>query len=137
MTQISFVNPSLILNQTGKRSFPSLRQETHHFFLGTDSAPHPTSEKYGEEAKAGIFNAAYGLEVVAEIFAQENKLEHFADFASNNGAAFYGYQPAHDELLLTRKQVEIELASTLSTRDGDQVVLFGVDEASQWTVSPV
>ena len=107
------------------------------FFLGTDSAPHPTSEKYGEQAKAGIFNAAYGLEVVAEIFAKENKLEHFADFASKNGAAFYGYQPSEDELLLTRKQVEVELASTLSTRDGDQVVLFGVDEASQWTVSPV
>ena len=107
------------------------------FFLGTDSAPHPKSEKYGEQAKAGIFNAAYGLEVVAEIFAQENKLEHFADFASNNGAKFYGYQPSEDELLLTRKQVEVDLASTLSTRDGDQVVLFGVDEASQWTVSPV
>ena len=72
----------------------------------------------------------------AEIFAKENKLDYFADFASNNGAKFYGYQPSEDELLLTRKPVEAELASTLSTRDGDQVVLFGVDEASQWTVSP-
>ena len=106
-------------------------------FHGTESAPHPTSEKYGEQAKAGIFNAAYGLEVVAEIFAQENKLEHFADFASNNGAAFYGYGPSEDELLLTRKQVEVELASTLSTREGDLVVLFGVDEASQWTISQI
>ena len=107
------------------------------FFLGTDSAPHPTSEKYGEQAKAGIFNAAYGLEVVAEIFAKENKLDHFSDFASKNGAAFYGYPTSEDELLLTRKQVEVELASTLSTRDGDQVVLFGVDEASQWTVTQI
>ena len=107
------------------------------FFLGTDSAPHPTSEKYGEEAKAGIFNAAYGLEVVAEIFAKENKIEHFSSFASKNGAAFYGYEPSQDELQLTREQVDVELASTLSTRDGDKVVLFGRDEASHWTVSPV
>jgi len=105
------------------------------FFLGTDSAPHPTSEKYGEQAKAGIFNAAYGLEVVAEIFAKENKIENFSAFASTNGAAFYGYEPSEDELVLTRKQVEVELASTLSTSDGDQVVLFGIDEASHWTVS--
>ena len=45
------------------------------FFLGTDSAPHPTHAKYGKDAKAGIFNAAYGLEVIAEIFATENKLD--------------------------------------------------------------
>ena len=107
------------------------------FFLGTDSAPHPSSEKYGEEAKAGIFNAAYGLEVVAEIFAKENKIENFPAFVAENGAAFYGYQPSSDRLLLTKKQVDIELASTLSTTDGDQVVLFGIDEASQWTVSSV
>ncbi|MEC7924283.1 MAG: dihydroorotase [Actinomycetota bacterium] len=107
------------------------------FFLGTDSAPHPTSEKYGEQAKAGIFNAAYGLEVVAEIFAEENTVENFSAFASQNGAAFYGYEPSEDELLLTRKQVEVELASTLSTSDGDQVVLFGVNEASHWTISTI
>ena len=134
----SFPTKPIINSESDRQAIVSVATSGNpSFFLGTDSAPHPTSEKYGEQAKAGIFNAAYGLEVGAEIFAKENKLEHFADFASKNGAAFYGYQPSEDELLLTRKQVEVELASTLSTRDGDQVVLFGVDEASQWTVSPV
>lgn len=107
------------------------------FFLGTDSAPHPTSEKYGEEAKAGIFNAAYGLEVVAEIFVEAGKLENFPAFVSKNGAAFYGYEPSCSQLLLTREQVELDLAAMLSTSDGQQVVLFGLEEASHWTVTAV
>ena len=116
-----------ILVQTVTSGSPS-------FFLGTDSAPHPTKAKYGKEAKAGIFNAAYGLEVVAEIFATENKLENLAAFTSENGAAFYGYTPAEEHLVLTREQVEIEVATHLSTESGNEVVLFGAEEASHWTI---
>jgi dihydroorotase len=104
------------------------------FFLGTDSAPHPTKAKYGKEAKAGIFNAAYGLEVVAEIFATENKLENLPAFTSENGATFYGYAPSEEHLVLTREQVEIEVATHLSTESGNEVVLFGAEEASHWTI---
>ena len=104
------------------------------FFLGTDSAPHPTKSKYGKEAKAGIFNAAYGLEVVAEIFAAEKKLENLPAFTSENGAAFYGYEPSEEHLILIREQVEIEVATHLSTESGKEVVLFGAEEASHWTI---
>ncbi|HJM28919.1 MAG: dihydroorotase [Acidimicrobiales bacterium] len=104
------------------------------FFLGTDSAPHPTKAKYGKEAKAGIFNAAYGLEVVAEIFASEDKIDQLPAFTSENGAAFYGYEPSEEQLVLTREQVEIEVATHLSTQSGKEVVLFGTEEASHWTI---
>ena len=50
------------------------------FMLGTDSAPHPTTAKYGPTAKAGVFNAAYGLEVVAEVFHQNGCLDQLAAF---------------------------------------------------------
>ncbi len=107
------------------------------FFLGTDSAPHPTKAKYGKEAKAGIFNAAYGLEVVAEIFASENKIEQLQAFTSENGAAFYGYAPSSEQLILTREEVEIDVATHLSTVSGNEVVLFGTEEASHWNVETV
>ena len=105
------------------------------FFLGTDSAPHPTHAKYGKDAKAGIFNAAYGLEVVAEIFATANKLDNLAAFTSVNGATFYGYEPSQETITLHRSSLDPEKATHISTEDGNQVVLFGVEEASQWTVS--
>ena len=104
------------------------------FFLGTDSAPHPSREKYGKDAKAGIFNAAYGLEVVAEIFSAENKLENLATFASVNGAIFYGYEPSQQNITLHRSPIDPEKATHISTEMGNQVVLFGAEEASRWTI---
>ena len=104
------------------------------FFLGTDSAPHPTEAKYGKNAKAGVFNAAYGLEVVAEVFAKENRLDQLAAFASYNGSAFYGYSHSDENIVLTRQEVELEVATHLSTQSGNKVVLFGIEEASHWTI---
>jgi dihydroorotase len=111
------------------------------FFLGTDSAPHPSSDKYGPRAKAGIFNAAYGLEVVAEVFAQRGRLDSLAAFASQNGAAVYGFEPARERIRLERVDegsAGIELPSErLVTSGGQEIVLFGAGEAGHWRVSPV
>ncbi len=104
------------------------------FFLGTDSAPHPTTAKYGPTAKAGIFNAAYGLEVVAEVFYQQNKLEKLEAFTSRNGAEAYGVAVADTRIRLTREAVDTEIATSFTTTAGDEVVLFGTDEAALWKV---
>lgn len=107
------------------------------FMLGTDSAPHPTTAKYGPAAKAGVFNAAYGLEVVAEVFHRAGALEALASFVSANGVAVYGVGPPSHRLRLSRSEVGVDRAATLSTRLGDEVVLFGTDEASRWRVAAV
>ena len=75
------------------------------FFLGTDSAPHPLSQKEARVAKAGIFNAPYGLQVTAEVFHQSGSLDQLAAFVSLNGARRYGFQPSADKLRLTRRDV--------------------------------
>ncbi len=105
------------------------------FFLGTDSAPHPTAAKYGPVAKAGVFNAAYGLEVVADVFHQEGSLDQLAAFTSTNGAAVYGVEPSEHRLMLTAESTDQDLATHLTTAAGDEVVLFGDDEATRWQVS--
>lgn len=110
------------------------------FFLGTDSAPHPLSEKEARVAKAGIFNAPYGLEVTAEVFHQEAALDQFANFVAINGAIRYGHEPASDSLRMTRDEARVaasSIAETLTTTAGDEVRLFGVDEAALWTIQPV
>src|SRR5262249_28960574 len=42
-----------------------------HFFLGTDSAPHPVAMKETACGCAGIFTAAGALEIYAEVFEDE------------------------------------------------------------------
>lgn len=106
------------------------------FFLGTDSAPHPTTAKYGPQAKAGVFNAAYGLEVVADVFARADALDNLAAFVSHNGCAVYGVPAPEHHIELRAETVDVERASTLTTAAGDRVVLFGVEEATRWSVRP-
>ena len=109
------------------------------FFLGTDSAPHPSAHKYTDRAKPGIFNAPFALPVVAEVFHQAGALAHLEAFVSLNGCGHYGYPPSGEKLRLTR--VADGCASTgdpvpdsVVTADGQQVVIFGVDEARRWRV---
>lgn len=104
------------------------------FFLGTDSAPHPTTAKYGPKVAAGVFNAPYGLEVVAEVFHGAGHLDRLAGFVSHHGAAVYGVPPAEQQVRLTRSQQGEVPADRLRTESGQEVVFFGVDEAARWTV---
>ena len=105
------------------------------FMLGTDSAPHPTTAKYGPNAKAGVFNAAYGLEVVADVFDQHDALDNLSSFVSGNGCAIYGVEPPERTITLTSEKVDTETATSLSTSAGDEVVLFGAEEATRWTIT--
>ncbi|MCP3939600.1 MAG: dihydroorotase [Actinomycetia bacterium] len=106
------------------------------FFLGTDSAPHTSTAKYAPTVAAGIFNAAYGLEVVAEVFHRAGAIDNLGAFVSVNGAAVYGYEPSDEQIRLTRVESRDVGESKLVTAIGD-VVMFGVEEAAHWIVEPV
>jgi dihydroorotase len=59
------------------------------FFLGTDSAPHPTHAKESACGCAGVFSAANSLGCLATVFEEEQALENLNAFTSLNGARFY------------------------------------------------
>lgn len=59
------------------------------FFLGTDSAPHPTSLKEAACGCAGCYSAHAALELYAEVFEQAGALDKLEGFASFHGADFY------------------------------------------------
>lgn len=111
------------------------------FCLGTDSAPHSTAKKYGPSGAAGVFNAAYGLEAVAEIFYQQGRLDNLAKFVSHNGTAIYGVGPAETRLRLTRTDEPEEVRGAppdrLVTRSGDEVVHFASDVAKLWHIEAI
>jgi dihydroorotase len=72
------------------------------FFLGTDTAPHPASDKESACGCAGIFTAPAALEVYAGVFEEEGALDRFEAFASLNGPAFYGLPPNEARVTLDR-----------------------------------
>ena len=59
------------------------------FFLGTDSAPHASHLK-DTTGCAGCYTALSALELYAEAFDAADALPRFENFASFNGADFYG-----------------------------------------------
>jgi dihydroorotase len=74
------------------------------FFLGTDTAPHPATEKESACGCAGIFTAPLALETYAQVFAEEGALDRFEAFASLNGPEFYGLPPNEARITLRRER---------------------------------
>lgn len=59
------------------------------FFLGTDSAPHPRSDKECSACSAGVFSAPVALAALAEVFDIADALDKLEDFVSRFGAEHY------------------------------------------------
>lgn len=72
------------------------------FFLGTDSAPHVVGAKESACGCAGVFNAPVALEAYATVFDEENALDKFEAFASENGARFHSLPLNDGQVTLTR-----------------------------------
>ena len=97
-----------------------------YFFLGTDSAPHPVSAKESAKPPGGIFTAPDAIELYAQVFEEEGKLENLETFASLNGAKFYGLPSNEEKITLGKSPWTID--ELVSVRDGGTIRPFGYDE---------
>jgi dihydroorotase len=77
------------------------------FFLGTDSAPHPREAKESACGCAGIFNAPFALERYAGVFEEQGALDRLEEFASVNGALFYGLPLNLGSVTLERADTQV------------------------------
>lgn len=100
------------------------------FFLGTDSAPHERGLKEAACGCAGIFSAPTALEAYLTVFDEENALEHFEAFASENGRIFYGLPPNEGTVTLTRERNDEPRSVAL--RDGKSIETFMGDGELPW-----
>lgn len=89
------------------------------FFLGTDSAPHPISQKENACGCAGIYNAPVAMACYADLFAAHNALAHLEAFCSLNGPRFYGLETNSETITLSRKPWTVPLTLPL----GDDYVI--------------
>lgn len=112
-----------------------------HFFLGTDSAPHPTHAKErATGCAAGMFTAPVALECYAQVFDEMGKLENLEAFASLNGPRFYGLEPNEETVTLKKELWTID--ETVEVSNGDRIRPFGYHEEKEkrltinWRVLP-
>lgn len=73
------------------------------FFLGTDSAPHSVQAKETPPCCAGIYSASAAIEWYACVFDAMDSLHTLEQFASRNGALFYGLQVNTQRISLVRE----------------------------------
>jgi dihydroorotase len=100
------------------------------FFLGTDSAPHERGAKEASCGCAGIFSAPTALEAYLTVFDEENALEKFEAFASENGRRFYGLPP--NEGFVTLKREPSDAPEHVSLDGGKSVETFMGGGALLW-----
>jgi dihydroorotase len=100
-----------------------------HFFLGTDSAPHPIAAKEAACGCAGIFTAASAIELYAEVFEEEGALGRLEAFAALYGPAFYRL-PAN-EVRVTLQREPAAVPERIGEAEG-AVVPFRAGERLRW-----
>jgi dihydroorotase len=77
------------------------------FFLGTDSAPHAKGSKESDCGCAGIYSAMSALEIYTQIFEDQGCLDKLEQFASINGAKFYGLPVNTRQVTLVKQTWDI------------------------------
>lgn len=102
------------------------------FFLGTDSAPHSTDTKEAACGCAGVFTAHAAVELYAEAFDNEGKLEHLEAFCSSNGADHYGLPRNTKTITLEKKPWAVP--QSFDFGDGLTVTPLRAGEEVQWSI---
>lgn len=103
------------------------------FFLGTDTAPHPQSQKESACGPAGIYNAPSALATYAEIFEQAKALSRLESFSSRFGALFYGLPLNTQTITLKRTSEKIPLVLPYTVEEN--VVPFRAGETLNWALT--
>jgi dihydroorotase len=102
------------------------------YFLGTDSAPHTRNKKENACGCAGVYTALAALECYAEVFDEENALDYLENFASINGAKFYGL-PVNEEMITLIKQPQ-NIPAGIQGDDNITLIPFRAGETVAWSI---
>ncbi len=103
------------------------------FFLGSDTAPHFSSDKESDCGCAGIFNSTYCIPILAEIFHQNNSISKLEQFISLNGASHYNLKPNKSKITLVKNDFPINFIDTIKV-ESNHVVVFKPDFPVYWHV---
>lgn len=95
--------------------------------LWTDSAPHPKHKKESCWCAAWVFSSPIALQVLCELFEENNSLENLQKFISDNAVNIYSLKP-------NKKQITLEKRDFKVPDIYDEVVPFKAWETLKWTI---
>ena len=88
-----------------------------NFFLGTDSAPHNITDKENECGCAGVFNTIHSLEILTQIFDDNQKLHNLEKFVSLNGSKHYSLEKNKEKVTLKKMSEPIKFQKSLQSKN--------------------
>ena len=103
------------------------------FFLGTDTAPHLTTDKESACGCAGVFNATYSLPILAQLFDNENSLSNLEKFISKNGAKHYILNKKKKKIILIKSSQALIFKKYLNVNK-QSIKIFYPDFSIFWKV---
>ncbi|MCP4184408.1 MAG: dihydroorotase [Hyphomicrobiales bacterium] len=103
------------------------------FFLGTDSAPHIDTAKQSSCGCAGCFTALNSMNILAQVFEEEQALDNLEAFTSLNGPQFYRLPANQTRLSLVKQKEPVGFPTNIPT-DGGPVTVFDPGFPVFWTV---
>ncbi len=99
--------------------------------FGSDSAPHPKHKKECCGCAAGVFTAPIALQVLTQLFNDNNCLENLNKFVSLNAQKIYGINPPKKDIKLIKKDFIVPL---LYEYKNEQVVPMYAGETLPWSI---
>ena len=126
---------------------PILKREVHRkalvkaatsgntkFFLGTDTAPHFTSDKESECGCAGVFNSTYCIPILAQLFDNENALPRLENFISKHGAKHYNLKINKEKITLIKSSQNLIFKKYLNVNE-QKIKIFEPNFLVFWNVT--
>ncbi|MEA3314735.1 MAG: dihydroorotase [Campylobacterota bacterium] len=100
--------------------------------FGSDSAPHPQHAKENCGCAAGVFTAPIALQVLAQFFDNNNKLDNLQKFISNNACNIYNIKPSSKSITLVKEDFKVPAIYTYKEQ---KVVPIYADETISWSIA--
>jgi dihydroorotase len=104
------------------------------FFLGTDTAPHLTSDKESACGCAGVFNSTYCVSILAQLFENENALPQLECFISKNGAQHYNLNINKEKIKLIKSSENLVFKKHLNVNE-QKIKIFKPNFSVFWQVT--
>ena len=98
--------------------------------FGSDSAPHPQEAKESCGCAAGVFTAPIALQVLAQIFDENGKLDNLEAFVSTNASKIYNLNPSSKSIKLIQKEF---LVPTTYENNGLKVIPMFSGQIIKWS----
>ncbi len=102
--------------------------------FGSDSAPHPKHKKECCGCAAGVFTSPIALQVLTQIFEENNSLDNLNAFISLNAQKIYGFKPLNKKVKLEKKKFVVPSSYKFKSED---VVPMYAGEVLNWSISSI